>query len=133
MTVVICDTHVLLFDALEPARLSRAARLALDRAENGAELACADITLWEMAMVFERKRDYLRSKPAQVLIQEIIDAREVRVLAIDAETAAAAAGLLSGRTDPFDRLIAATAITRNAPLISADERLHGIPGLKIIW
>ena len=42
----ICDTHVLLFWAHEPERLSSAARQALELGRSQAELAIADITLW---------------------------------------------------------------------------------------
>ncbi len=66
-------------------------------------------------------------------VMQILAHRQVRVLPIDADIAVTAAGLLSGRTDPFDRIIAATALVHRATLVSADERLHGIPGLKTIW
>jgi len=50
----ICDTHVLLFHALAPERLSRlAARAVAAGTENG-QLACADISLWEIGMLHAR-------------------------------------------------------------------------------
>ncbi|MFO0018016.1 MAG: PIN domain nuclease, partial [Synechococcaceae cyanobacterium] len=52
----ICDTHVLLFWAHEPERLSAAARQALELGSSQAELAIADITLWELALLQERGR-----------------------------------------------------------------------------
>ncbi|HNJ06979.1 MAG TPA: hypothetical protein PLY77_03410 [Plasticicumulans sp.] len=39
--MIVCDTHVLLFDALQPERLSAAARQALDAGEAGRELMLA--------------------------------------------------------------------------------------------
>ena len=35
--------------------------------------------------------------------------------------------------DPGDQLIAATAMELDVPLVTSDERLHSIPGLKTIW
>ena len=35
--------------------------------------------------------------------------------------------------DPCDRIIAATALTYQAPLVTVDEKLHEIPGLQCIW
>jgi PIN domain nuclease of toxin-antitoxin system len=35
--------------------------------------------------------------------------------------------------DPADRLIAATALVLDAPLITADTKLHGLPSLTTIW
>ena len=39
----------------------------------------------------------------------------------------------SVRMDPADQLIAATAIHLNVPLVTHDELLHSIPGLKTVW
>lgn len=35
--------------------------------------------------------------------------------------------------DPADRLIAAMALVHRAPLITADEKLHRVPGLRCVW
>lgn len=52
----ICDTHILLFWAHEPERLSAAARQALELGCSHGELAIADISLWELALLHERGR-----------------------------------------------------------------------------
>ncbi len=35
--------------------------------------------------------------------------------------------------DPFDRIIAATALTLGLPLVSADEDIRGAIGERVIW
>jgi PIN domain nuclease of toxin-antitoxin system len=35
--------------------------------------------------------------------------------------------------DPADRLIAATALVRNAPLVTHDDRLREVQSLQTIW
>jgi PIN domain nuclease of toxin-antitoxin system len=35
--------------------------------------------------------------------------------------------------DPFDRVIAAQSMIESAPLVTADEKLAGLPGLHTIW
>lgn len=35
--------------------------------------------------------------------------------------------------DPFDRVIAATALTLDLPLVSADEDIQGAIGERVIW
>jgi PIN domain nuclease of toxin-antitoxin system len=35
--------------------------------------------------------------------------------------------------DPFDRIIAATALAIDLPLVSADERIHDSLGDRVIW
>jgi len=54
--LTICDTHILLFWADAPRRLSEPARAALDLGLKSAKLACSDISLWEIAMLYARGR-----------------------------------------------------------------------------
>jgi PIN domain nuclease of toxin-antitoxin system len=35
--------------------------------------------------------------------------------------------------DPFDRIVAATALTLDLPLVSADEDIRGAVGRRVIW
>jgi PIN domain nuclease of toxin-antitoxin system len=130
--MVVCDTHALVFDALAPAALSRRARRAIEAASEAGELACADISLWEIAMLIEKGR--LRvSAGAHEFLSVLTAARRLVVLPIGPEIAAlsAAGGLPQG--DPADRLIAATAMAYDAALITKDRRLTGLPGLATIW
>ena len=53
---IICDTNVLLFDALWPERLTEKARRTLQRGEQQQALARSDISLWEIAMLIAKKR-----------------------------------------------------------------------------
>lgn len=50
----ICDTPILLFWAHAPERLSSPARQALELGRGKGELAIADISLWELALLHER-------------------------------------------------------------------------------
>jgi PIN domain nuclease of toxin-antitoxin system len=54
--MILLDTCTLIFDALTPERLSDRARKALELGEAEASLACADITLWEIAMLVGKGR-----------------------------------------------------------------------------
>lgn len=107
-------------------------RRAFDRAAAVGELACSDVSLWEIAALVASRRLPI-SGDERKAIAGILATCNARVLPIDADIAVTAAGLLAGRTDPFDRLIAATAIVHNAPLLSVDERMRRIPGLKVVW
>lgn len=51
---IICDTHIPLFWANAPSRLSRSATAALEKGRQDGQLAIADISLWEMALLHER-------------------------------------------------------------------------------
>ncbi len=130
----ICDTHVLLFWADQPQRLSAPARAAVDRGLETEALACADISLWEIAMLYARGRINNRAGiTATDYIQDIIAAMAITVLPITAEIAELAQSTAFAHGDPADRLIGATALAHRIPLISADEKLRATPGLRCIW
>ena len=128
----ICDTHALLYDFTSPKELSRAAAQAIQVAEAQGELACADISLWEIGMLAEKGRIPLPA-PLEEFIDTLLLARAIEVLPITPAIAAAATSCRVPVRDPSDRLIAATAIVHGATLITRDRRLTGIPGLPTVW
>ena len=130
--MIICDTHVLVFDALAPSRLSAKARRHLKGGESEGQLACADISLWEIAMLMAKRRLEIDDEPAS-FIQTVLDARGYRVLPITSEIAALSQSAGFTQKDPADRLIAATALAAGAELLSADQAMKAVPGLKVVW
>jgi PIN domain nuclease of toxin-antitoxin system len=64
----LCDTHVVLFWAHEPQRLSSATCQALEVGCSQAELAIADISLWELALLLSRHSLFQHGDPADRLI-----------------------------------------------------------------
>jgi PIN domain nuclease of toxin-antitoxin system len=130
--MVVCDTHVLIFDALMPRQLSAEARRAVDSADQSGELACADISLWEIAMLAAKGRLQV-DRPAHGLLDDILTARRIAVLPITPAIADIAASDIVPQGDPADRLIAATALAHRARLVSKNWRLRRISGLTTIW
>jgi PIN domain nuclease of toxin-antitoxin system len=51
----------------------------------------------------------------------------------DAETASAAAALAPLHRDPFNRVIVALAQSRNAIVLTSDERIRQYPGVTVHW
>ena len=126
--MVVLDTHVLIHDALAPARLSRRAKRLLDTQP----LACSDISLWEVGMLVSKGRVTVEASTEQFL-EDIIRARNLRVLAITPRIAALAQSPEFSHADPADRIIAATAIAHHARLISADNRLRRLTSVEVVW
>ena len=128
--MVVLDTHVLIYDALEPKRLSARARRALE-GEHG-PLAASDISLWEIAMLIAKGRVDPATDAGQ-FIQDVIDARVLRVIPISAQIAALAQSDAFRHGDPADRIIAATALAQRAALVTADRQLARTRNLRVIW
>ena len=126
------DTHALVFDALARERLSPSASKAIDEGDAAGDLACCDISLWEIAMLVAKGR--LRvDEDTVVFLHSIIAARSLRVIPISAEIAALSASGEVGVSGPADRLIAATALHCGARLITRDRALTAVPKLTTIW
>ena len=130
--MIVLDTHALIYDALTPARLSARARKAIALAFTERELACSDISLWEIALLIAHKR-LNPVMDARQFLDDLIAARYVRVLPITAEIAVLSQSDLFSHGDPADRLIAATARLHRAPLITSDARLRKLKEVATIW
>lgn len=132
--LTICDTNILLFWADQPDRLSSSAHQALDNGMTQGNLACAAISFWEIAMLFRKNRLSLPTGSSPVsYMDDIIESLNLKVLQLTPAIAALAEGGIVAQGDPGDRLIAATAIIHQSPLITADEKLRANPGLQSIW
>ena len=129
---IICDTHVLVFWGLEPGRLALRALETMQRGRSAGSLACLDISFWELAMLFARGRLIPPVAPVEFM-QTLVQDLRLTVLSITPEIAVISQSNIFPHKDPADRLIAATAIANRVPLITADDKLHGLPGLTVIW
>jgi len=131
--VLILDTCALVFDSLDPIRLSKKAAAAIAQAHDAGTLACCDISLWEIAMLVSKRR-LDPGTDSQKFIELILAARNIKVLPITAEIAAKSA--LPGfcpHGDPADRIIAASAILHKSKLVTSDQKLAMVTGLQIVW
>ncbi len=130
--MIVVDTHVLIFDAIAPSRLSRKAKRVLAREGEAGGICCSDISLWEIAMLIFKGRIDVKADPVR-FIDDIVQALRMSVLPISPEIAVMALSREFMHGDPADRLIASTAKVHGAELVTADEYLRSLPGLKTIW
>ncbi len=132
--LTICDTHVLLFWADRRDRLTQSASEALQKGLEEGKLACAAISLWEIAVLFRKNRLTLPAQHSLLsYMEDILDSLGLAILPLTPSIAALAESGIVTHGDPADRLIAATAIAHQAALITADEKLRTTPGLRCIW
>jgi len=131
--VILLDTHVLVWTVSNPAQLSREATRHIRKAQREDGCAIASITLWELALLFQRNR--LRAPgTTEASIHEILDQSKVHVLEITPEIAALAMTFPETYPkDPGDRLIGATARALGITLITQDERILASPLLRSVW
>ena len=126
---VLIDTHVLLWSALEPARLSSRARSLLTSLD--IEVLVSAASAWEIATKVR-----IGKLPGAEAFAADLNTRIKRLgflgLAVTLEHGQRA-GLLPGtHKDPLDRMLIAQAQAENLPLIS-NERIFDAYGIRRIW
>ena len=130
--MILLDTHIIVYDVLEPKRLSRRARALIEEGSESGALACSDISLWEIAILIARGRISIEADALQFL-DDAVQARSLKVLPISPRVAVVAQSDAFGHGDPADRIIAATALVHRARLVSADARQRGLEGVRVVW
>lgn len=131
---MLIDTHILIFAQFDPSRLNQNALTRFLEAEKSGHLACADISIWEIAMLLDKGRLETSLSP-EVYLQDLFTVRNVKVLPIEPRIALLAQSHpdLKTHKDPADRLIVATALHHRLPLMSLDGKLQKIEGLEVIY
>jgi PIN domain nuclease of toxin-antitoxin system len=131
--MILLDTCAILWDALEPKRLSKKARKAIELGDTQGKLVIADISLWEIATLIYKKRVEVPTATGHFL-SLLLQARNIRVLPITAEIAELAYRFGSElNNDPADRLIVATAAAHQAQLLTADRNLQKCGLVETLW
>ncbi len=130
--MVLLDTHVVIWLALEPGRISKRARAAIQETrQRGEGLAVSDITLLEIATIENKGRIKLNASLEAFLAE--IEARFI-VLPITGRICVSALALPAAYPrDPADHVIGATALVEGLPLITADDGIRRSKTLKTIW
>lgn len=130
--MIVLDTHVLIWLLGNPERLSEKARSAVQSAViRGEPPAISCLSFYEIArgIVGERMRV---NSPLAAFLENI--EMSFQVVPLTAQISRIAAELSSGFPgDPFDRVIAATAIAHGASLITADRKILRYRQVETIW
>ncbi len=131
--MIVLDTHALVWWVGGDRRLSAAARRAIQRAARAGTVFASAISVMEIATAVRSGRLVL-SIPLDQWLADLRSLPELQVEPVTAEIAALA-GSFDGSVhgDPADRLIAATARALRARLVTADERLQGLPDVAWVW
>lgn len=125
---LLLDTHALLWFATGDRRLSRPARAAMEA--DDAELQISAASVWEIAIKASLGQ-LLLPGPVSAYISEKIQGG-YRVLPVTWTEAAEVERLPWHHRDPFDRLLAAQALTQPCPLVTRD-RVFRKYGVEVVW
>lgn len=118
------DTHVLVWLAGDPRRISRAARAVIEGPD---PLAVSAVIAFEYEDLRIRGR-----LPRNAELARLRDAFELVVLPTPASLWRHAASLPPLHGDPVDRMLIAHAVDSNLALITADRRVREYP-VRSIW
>jgi PIN domain nuclease of toxin-antitoxin system len=133
MIVGVADTHVAIWYLYDDPRLSRAASDFIDRAvQSGSKIAISSISLIEIVYLVEKLR--LPQEVYSDLRAALVAKKHVFVeLPVNVDVSNSMR-LIPRETIPDmpDRIIAATALSLEVPLLSRDSRIHN-SNLHLIW
>ena len=90
------------------------------------------MTLWEVAMLAERRRIIIDTD-AQDWLRSVMALPRVILLPLTIDVATAAAKLPDLIRDPADRIIVATALHHAVPLVTKDGRITAARVVPTIW
>jgi len=129
--MILLDTHILIWAARDPSKLSKPAANAIRMAGESGGLAISAITLWELAWLATHGRlnftgtvgDFIEKLSSRTAIRPITP--RIAVLASQLPP--------TYSRDPSDRLIGATALAEGFPLITKDRTIRDYKQIKTIW
>lgn len=116
---LLLDTHILLWSAGQPDKLSEEARSLLLDTSNVLYFSAASI--WEIVIKNGLGRDDFKVNPLRLRKQLVINGYEE--VAISSDHALAVEALPPLHKDPFDRILIAQAITEGLLLLTADSQV----------
>ncbi len=121
---LLLDTHLLLWAAGEPDRLSNEAKALIEDPDN--ELLFSAASVWEIAIKRRLGREDLRVD-ARLLRRGLLD-NGYSELPISGDHAVAVDALPPIHSDPFDRILVAQATVEGITLVTSDRVVARYPG-----
>ena len=126
---LLLDTHIWLWSSLEPDRISR--RVAKELSDEENELWLSPISVWELTFLHRKGRARTPQEITTWVASSMTELRLVEApLTIEITLALSALDFPHG--DPADHFLAATAKVLNLTLVTADENLIELPGIRVL-
>jgi len=116
----------------DPLQLGKAAKRRIEKQISVGGLAISDISLWEVAMLAQKRRIEIIGSFLP-WIENAVTRSRVIVQPITPEIAFESTLFPDHLSDPADRIIAGTTRCLGVALITKDRRLQGLAGIETIW
>lgn len=126
---LVLDTHAALWLVQGDSRLSANARSQIEAAQPE-DLLISDLMLLELAMLIQENRVTIAGEPEPFLDRF---SHRFRICPIDASIASRAMSLALPHGDPFDRVFVATALSRDAALVTRDGPITEAGIVSVVW
>ena len=127
---LLLDTHIWLWSHLEPQRIGKRAAAAL--ADPGNQLWLSPISVWEFLVLAERGRLHVKQGTAHEWAEAALARAPMHDAPLSREVAIRSRSLRLPHEDPADRFLAATAEVYELTLVTSDERLLHVKGLRTL-
>ena len=121
---LLLDTHLLLWAAGQPEKLSKAALALIEAPEN--QLVFSAASLWEIAIKAGLGREDFVVEPG-LMRRGLLD-NGYEELPVSSAHAVALTGLPVIHKDPFDRILVAQAQVEGIVLVTSDDTVSQYPG-----
>jgi PIN domain nuclease of toxin-antitoxin system len=123
------DTHIWLWSAMQPGRLSRRVAEAIVDQEN--ELWLSPISIWELTILCRKGRFRVQPDIPTWVADSLSQSRIIEApLTVEVALAVPTVNLPHG--DPADHFLAASAKVFGLTLVTADKALIATPGIKVL-
>jgi Uncharacterized protein conserved in bacteria len=127
--LILLDTHAWVWSLTDDRRLSQHAQSALNEAD---AVFVSPISFFEIGQKV-RIGKWPEMEKHILELPALLEQQGGRVAALSPHICLEAAMLPWENRDPFDRILAATALQLDARLVSADEAFDGLPKVRRLW
>lgn len=127
---LLLDTCAILWLAVDPARLSSAARQAIS--ENRSELLASAMSAFEIGLKHRKGRPDLGMEP-EIWWNRAVVHHSLKVIPVSDAIALESTALPPLHADPCDRMIVAAAREITAAIVTSDALIRQYPGVAIVW
>jgi PIN domain nuclease of toxin-antitoxin system len=126
---LLLDTHIWLWSVIDPSRLTSRVAKALADPQN--ELWLSSISVWELTILHRKQR--IKMPPdVSAWVAKSMEDLKLTEAPLTVEVALAVPSMSFSHADPADQLLAASAKVFDLTLVTGDEHLIHVPGIRVL-